>query len=221
VEHCKTVPTQALQLWLTEDAASLGWTGAQINVSGFTKPFDTWADMRQLIREERFPMRVGSVAYFCNVLADAPVGDDPGQPDYPDRRRTEVRNNAIRFLERDVRHLWPRASRAAGGFRWELLADPTATRGRPRAADESAIDSQFWTANVNPTDRYSLSLPGTLKYRVSPLDQTFDNLTIAGDWTDCGFNEGCVEAAVMSGRLAAHAISRSPRLEDIVGFDHP
>ncbi|MFN3592824.1 MAG: FAD-dependent oxidoreductase, partial [Thermaurantiacus sp.] len=76
-------------------------------------------------------------------------------------------------------------------------------------------------ANVNPTDRYSLSLPGTLRHRISPLDCTYDNFTIAGDWTDCGFNEGCVEAAVMSGLLAAHAISGSPRLEEITGFDHP
>jgi uncharacterized protein with NAD-binding domain and iron-sulfur cluster len=81
--------------------------------------------------------------------------------------------------------------------------------------------SQFWTANVNPTDRYTLSIPGSLRHRISPLDDTYDNLTIAGDWTDCGFNEGCVEAAVMSGRLAANAISGSPRLDAIIGFDHP
>jgi len=46
-------------------------------------------------------------------------------------------------------------------------------------------------------------------------------LTIAGDWTDCSLNLGCVEAAVMSGRLAAHAISGLPALEDVIGFDHP
>ena len=61
----------------------------------------------------------------------------------------------------------------------------------------------------------------TSAYRISPLDPTYDNLTIAGDWTACGFNAGCVEAAVMSGRLAAHAIARSPALEDIIGYDHP
>ena len=76
-------------------------------------------------------------------------------------------------------------------------------------------------ANVNPSDRYTLSLPGSLIYRISPLDRTYDNLTIAGDWTDCGFNAGCVEAAVMSGMLAAHAISRVPRLNEIIGYDHP
>ena len=74
---------------------------------------------------------------------------------------------------------------------------------------------------MNPSDRYSLSLPGSLVYRISHLDPTYDNLTIAGDWTDCGFNAGCVEAAVMSGRLAAHALSLSPPLAAIVGYDHP
>ena len=89
------------------------------------------------------------------------------------------------------------------------------------AADVARFESQFWTANVNPSDRYVLALPGTLKYRISPLDNTYDNMTIAGDWTDCGFTEGCVEAAVMSGRLAAHAISGLPHLDDIIGYDHP
>jgi hypothetical protein len=30
-----------------------------------------------------------------------------------------------------------------------------------------------------------------------------------------------VEAAVMSGLLAAHAISLSPDLDEIIGYDHP
>jgi hypothetical protein len=77
------------------------------------------------------------------------------------------------------------------------------------------------SANVNPTDRFTLTLPGSTKHRISPLDATYDNLTIVGDWTACGFNESCVEAAVMSGRLGAHAIARVPRLEAIIGYDHP
>ena len=77
------------------------------------------------------------------------------------------------------------------------------------------------TANVSPTDRYVLSVPGSIQHRISPLDLTFDNLTIAGDWTETGLNTGCVESAVISGKLAAHAISRCPPLEDILGYDHP
>ena len=86
---------------------------------------------------------------------------------------------------------------------------------------EERFNSQFWSANVNPSDRYVQSPPKTTRFRISPLDNTYDNLTIAGDWTACGLNVGCVEAAVMSGRLAAHALSGSPALEDIVGYDHP
>ncbi len=220
VDHCKTVPTQAFQLWLSEDMETLGWREA-VNISGFVEPFDTWADMRQLIPRESFPNQVGAVAYFCNVLSDAQPGDDVANAKYPKARREEVRQNAVTFLNEQVHHLWPLAHREPARFRWDLLVGPLPSKGKHEAVGEARFDSQFWTANVNPTDRYSLSLPGTLRYRVSPLDRTFDNLTIAGDWTDCGFNEGCVEAAVMSGRLAAHAISKLPRLEDITGFDHP
>lgn len=87
--------------------------------------------------------------------------------------------------------------------------------------DESAFDTQYWSANVNPSDRYCLTVPGSVKYRISPLDNNYDNFTVVGDWTDCGFNQGCVEAAVMSGRLGAHAISGLPWLDEIVGYDHP
>jgi predicted NAD/FAD-dependent oxidoreductase len=91
----------------------------------------------------------------------------------------------------------------------------------PASASPTAFDGQFWTANVNPTDRYTQALPGTAAFRISPLDAGYDNLTICGDWTDCGYNMGCVEAAVISGRLAAHALSQRPALAEIVGFDHP
>ena len=77
-------------------------------------------------------------------------------------------------------------------------------------------------ANVDGSDRYSLSLPGTIRKRLSPLDRSVLNATVAGDWTACGLDAGCVEAAVMSGMLAAHAITgKTPPLESIVGYDHP
>jgi uncharacterized protein with NAD-binding domain and iron-sulfur cluster len=214
----KSVPTQALQLWLDSDIHQLGWKGPSINISGYVEPFDTWADMPQLIAEEKFPEPVKAVAYFCSVLPDASSRKELEDPNYPERRRNEVRDNAIRFLNEDIHELWPNAVEK-GRFRWERLVAPD-VRARG-ARGEARIDSQFLTANVDPTARYCLSLPGTLKLRPSPLDEAFDNLTVAGDWTDCGFNEGCVEAAVMSGKLASHALSQSPPLEEIVGFDHP
>jgi len=222
VEKVKTVPTQALQVWLREDMKSLGWSQPPVNISGFVEPFDTWADMSHLVREESFRERVGAIAYFCSVLPDDPAARAAREDPSP-ARIAEVWRNAERFLARDIKHLWPRAVDERGEFRWDLLVDAAAAANAPppSGAGPERLASQYVRANVNPSDRYVLTLPGTTRYRISPLDDSYDNLTVAGDWTDCGLNEGCVEAAVMSGRLAAHAISRYPALEEIIGFDHP
>jgi uncharacterized protein with NAD-binding domain and iron-sulfur cluster len=219
-ESVKTVETGAFQLWLNRSVAALGWPGAEgITLTGFVKPFDTWADMTHLLPEESWPpaRTPRSLAYFCGSLRSGP--ELPGRDDtgYPAARREAARREAVDFLEHHAGHLWPRAVRPQGGFRWELLVPP----GAERPAGPARFATQYWTANVNPSDRYTLSLPGTAKDRISPLDNSYDNLTVAGDWTACGFIVGCVEAAVMSGRLAAHALAGSPALEDIVGFDHP
>ena len=242
VNHVKTVATQAFQIWMREDMAALGWRHPQTAVSAFCHPFDTWADMRHLIAEESWPLRPRAIAYFCSALPDAGADGAPADqsaPDYPAKRRDEVRRNAIDFLNHDVAHLWPGAVRPDGGFRWDLLVNadesvhpeaymvPAAgeaaanSAGAADATGESCFDSQFWTANVNPSDRYVQSPPKTTRFRISPLDNTYNNLTIAGDWTACGLNVGCVESAVMSGRLAAHALAGTPSLEEIVGYDHP
>ncbi len=215
VAHVKTVATQAFQIWLREDLQQLGWVAPPVTLSAFMKPFDTWSDMGHLIPLENWAEPPRTLAYFCGVLADPPAPPARDDAAYPHRRRAEVRANAIAFLDTRIAALWPAAARL-GQFRWDLLAGAALP-----GLGEARFDTQFWTANVNPSDRYVLALPGSLRYRISPLDNTYDNLTIAGDWTDCGFNEGCVEAAMMSGRLAAHAIAQSPALDDIVGYDHP
>lgn len=221
VAEVKTVATQAAQIWLDCEMKELGWHEPPITVAGFRPPLGTWADMTHLVPVEAWQRDPGAIIYLCNVFPTGPT-PDRSQADYPAKEHERVRRNAIEFLNEHAVQLWPDAQRAPGRFRWELLADPRGSTGKEgSSADESRFDSQFWCANVNPSDRYVLSLPGSLKHRISPLDDTYDNLTITGDWTDCGFNFGCVEAAVMSGRLAAHAVSLSPRLEDIFGYDHP
>ena len=204
VAEVKTVATQAFQIWLDEPVEDLGWTLPPINISGYVEPFDTWADMRQLIKLEDWKTDPKAIAYFCSVLPDAEIDENVDR---------HVRSNVIQFLNRDIAHFWPKAVNEKG-FRWELLSGS-------KKKTENAIDSQFWTANTSGTERYVLSLPGTLEHRISPLDNRFDNLTIAGDWTGCGHQAGCVEAAVMSGLLAASALSGRPDLSHIVGYDHP
>jgi uncharacterized protein with NAD-binding domain and iron-sulfur cluster len=217
VTNIRTVETQAFQLWLNEDMEALGWDGPAVSMCGFERPFDTWGDMRHLIDEERSPIRPKAIAYFCSALS-GPDQQALDEPEYDLKRREQVRRDAISFLNQHIRQLWPLAVARSGRFRWELLLSQTRDAG---VEGEDRFNTQFYTANVNPTDRYVLSTPGTQKFRISPLDNTYDNLTIAGDWTACGLDTGCVESAVISGRLAAHAISGYPALRDIIGYDHP
>ena len=234
IEHVRCVPTQAFQLWMNRDMRDLGWRAGPANVSGFVEPFDTWADMTHVAPRESWREAPRSIAYFCNVLPES--ADDPSPRAWHEATVKEraalataagafvgaqqdtVRENAIAFLNRDVHHLWPAAHSRLGEFRWDVLHAERKPRG---PAGPRSFDGQYWTANVRPSDRYSQALPGSTRFRISPLDRTYDNLTIAGDWTSCGLNMGCVEAAVMSGLLAAHAIAGAPRLSDIVGYDHP
>lgn len=225
-EHVKTVATQAGQAWLAEDLPTLGWPLPSVTLSGFVEPFDTWADMSHLLSRELWPVEgrePRSLAYFCSVLPDAaPAPPRPASGQHLPhlaQQRALVSGNFERFLNEHVHHLWPHG-RTGDGFRWQLLVVPDPELDRKLSGAER-VRQQFVSANVSPTDRFTLTLPGSTKFRISPLDATYDNLTLVGDWTACGFNESCVEAAVMSGRLGAHAISRLPKLEAIVGYDHP
>jgi uncharacterized protein with NAD-binding domain and iron-sulfur cluster len=75
--------------------------------------------------------------------------------------------------------------------------------------------------NIDPSDRYVQSLPGSDQYRLRPDESGYDNLVLAGDWTDCGMNAGCIEAAVMSGLQAANAVLGRHRYHRIRGFYMP
>jgi uncharacterized protein with NAD-binding domain and iron-sulfur cluster len=217
-ERVETIQTQAFQLWLSEDAAGLGWTLPQVNLCSYVEPFDTWADMRQLLVRERWPseLNVKAIAYFCNAMPTPPGLPARDDLDLPQREADTVKANALAFLRRHVSSLWPRATDPlTGDFRWELLADPANRQG------EARFDSQFWRANVDPSERYVLSVPGSNQYRLKPNDTGFANLCICGDWVDSGLNFGCVESAVMSGMEASNAIWGTPKLDEISGYDHP
>jgi hypothetical protein len=133
-----------------------------------------------------------SVAYFCGVLSDEDVRTNQ-------HLSLPLSKRLAAFLAGMAR-LWPGAARD-----WRKL--------KPLRFHVQA--------NVTGSDRYSLSLPGTISERLSPFDRSVLNMTVAGDWTACGLDAGCVEAAVMSGMLAAHAISETPALDSIIGYDHP
>lgn len=211
----KTVATQAFQLWLKDDLAALGWRTEALLASAFPKPFDTWCDMAHVVPDEGWGEAglkpPATVVYFCGVLADEAAPGADAARDWERRQQDGVRSEALRFLEGPAARLWP-GLHAAEAFDWRRVAGDTIG---------PAGEGFYWRANVAPSERYTLTLPGATRWRISPLDLDYDNLTVAGDWTACGLNTGCSESAVMSGLLAAHALSGSPRLSAISGYDHP
>ena len=215
VTHVRTVATQAFQLWLRPEESTLGWHSPGVTTSGYVALFDTWASMPQTLWAENWPAgeTPGSVGYFCGVFdAEWPVVGDPHA--YVTRCREKVIATAVDYLDKHIGLYLPGAV-TEGGFNWTLLCGADGLQGG------SALQSQHVSVNIDPSDRYVQSVPGSDKYRLRPDESGYDNLVLAGDWTDSGMNAGCIEAAVMSGLQAANALLGRGRYHRIRGFYLP
>ncbi len=95
---------------------------------------------------------------------------------------------------------------------------PTLWPGRePVTLDGPEVRAHYAVANTDPSDRYVQSLPGSDQHRLRVDESGIDNLVLAGDWTDCGLNAGCIEAAVVSGVQAAAAVEGRPLCDRVLG----
>jgi len=211
----RTVATQSFQLWIRSSEDELGWHRPGVTTSGYVGPFDTWASMPQTLWAEAWPAadRPRAVAYFCGVL-DAPWPVESAPADYLRRCRQRVTATAVDHLDRHLGLYLPGAV-TEQGFAWELLCGNVDARG------PAALHTQHVSVNIDPSDRYVQSVPGSDKYRLRSDESGYDNLVLAGDWTDSGLNAGCIEAAVMSGLQAANALLGRGRLHRIRGFHLP
>ena len=203
VENIKTVQTCAFQLWFSPSLRELGFSNPELGseaplVGGLTEPLDTWADMSQLLPRESWPEPgPRNIAYFCGPLdepAPIPPFSDHG---FPARELSRLDSIIVPFLERRLGALWPKIA-GPEGFAWDALVGDGAGRERLR--------SQYRRVNIDPSERYVLSVPGSSRFRLPADGSGIGNVFLAGDWTKCGLDAGCVEAAVTSGVLAARAI---------------
>ena len=213
--HIRTVATQAFQIWLRPDEPTLGWHEPGVTISAYLRPFETWASMPQTLWTEDWPddERPGTVAYFCGTL-NAPWPAAEAGADYARRHQQVVRREAVQYIDRHLGPYFPGAV-TEHGFAWHLLSGVNGERG------ESALATQHVSVNVDPSDRYVQSVPGTERYRLRPDESGYDNLILAGDWTDSGMNAGCIEAATMSGLEAANAVLGRSRYHRIRGYYMP
>jgi uncharacterized protein with NAD-binding domain and iron-sulfur cluster len=188
-----TIATQSLQVWLRPSEAELGWDHPGATVTAHGAPFDTYSSMSHLVDVEDWPPddRPRTIGYLCSPLPDDVAADD-------EEATRAVQRNIATFFDGAAGGFWPDAVGPDG----RLRAEPTAVYAR---------------ANRDPSDRYVQSLPGTGRYRLRVDQSGVDNLVLAGDWTNCGLNAGCIEAAVMSGIEAANVLRQRPLTERLLG----
>jgi uncharacterized protein with NAD-binding domain and iron-sulfur cluster len=218
VQNGETVRTQAAQLWLNATEKELGWTLPSAVTDAYPEPLDTWADMTHLLPREDWPAdrMPRTLTYFC---APMPGGIPPIEDrDAPMQAAAQVLLNTQQWLQANGTVIWPLAGNPATpgqGFDWRLLVAPDDDQGPQR------LQAQFWRANIDPSERYVLSVPKSTPFRLRADQRDFSNLFVTGDWLYTGVNAGCVEGTVMSGQLTANAMTGSPALRDIIGYDSP
>ncbi len=201
IDKVETTRTMAFQTWLNKDLGELGWSHESPVMDAYIEPMDTWADMTQLSDREDYPLsaNIQNVSYFCGPMQ----GEIPpkSEKDTPEKSLAIVKQISHDWLEANSKLWWPKnIDPATGGFNWTTVVDI------------------FHRVNIDPSERYVLSVKGSRPYRLVGYDCGFSNLYLAGDWTVCGLNAGCVEAATMSGKIIGNVLTGNPPLKDVWGY---
>jgi len=198
VDKVETARTACAQLWLKPKRDALRWSAPNSQegalVDGYSDPFNTWMDQSVILKTEQWPAaeQPGYLAYFCGPLAGDPNELPHTEPNYPRSQTAKVESLFRTFCRSEIKAMWPGIVDGSGELAWPTVHDV------------------YFRANIDPSERYVLSVAGSTQHRLAPGASGFGNLYLAGDWTANGMNAGCVEAAAISGSLAARAISGMP-----------
>jgi uncharacterized protein with NAD-binding domain and iron-sulfur cluster len=197
----KTVQTQALQWWMNKSPEELNVIPQKL-LSTYCEPLDTFSEMNRLLNREEWPEnhKPKYIAYVCGVL-DEPTAIPPySDTTFPAREKERVFENMKQFFAQDVQHLLPETFKN-NLFDWNMLVDINEGAGQER------LRAQYFRANIDPSERYVLSVKGSSVNRLTTHGHGVQNLFVTGDWIQNGLNAGFVEGAVVSGLLTARAVS--------------
>ena len=233
-QNVLTVQTQAFQIWTQPSTAEMRTLPghepserlkAEHPVfGGFAQPHNTCADMSHLIPRESWKegMKPAGIFYFCGPMIEPAMQPLFSDVDYPAEAEAAVKVRAAQWLRTNGQFLFPSAVATGaweGGFpdtwNFRLLFQD----GLTGTLEAEVFDGQFWRANIDPSERYVLSVKNSTQFRIKASDTGYDNMVCAGDWTYTGLNYGCVEAATMSGMDASRAICGFPQV--IFGENYP
>lgn len=222
VEKVATTQTIQVQIWTKPNLAELGmkdtdWgmaPGNEPNSVVYADYLYSWTDMTLILKQENWPEGhvPGHLSYWCGTVPD-PVPVEPfTETWFPKAQLARVMGISEQWLLDNGGWLWPNATsmELPAGFNFDLMSNPWPEK---KLSPMEKFSAQYYAINIDPSNRYTLALPGTNKYRMKADATDFDNLYLTGDWTDFGFNVGHMEGAVASGLKAANAILKSYGLE--------
>jgi uncharacterized protein with NAD-binding domain and iron-sulfur cluster len=202
LDHLATTQSLSAQLWFDASLADLGWDLGALAADAAPEPLDVWADRSELLPLEGWPEPAPrSLQYLCGAMPGDFASRPPSDTGVPVEALAQVSAMTAEWLETGSVAMFPKARTEAGAFDWSLLHDPAGGSGEKRLA------AQYLRANIDPSERYVLSPPGSSRFRLSAGGSGYDNLVLAGDWTATSWNVGCIEAAAESGVNAAAAIA--------------
>jgi len=232
IKGVKSIPTQAFQVWFDKSLPEMGFdsklygtdrlVGANFNLA--TTDFTDFSDLIEWEGWEDgdVPAPRG-LLYFCGPMQDLTVTPPFTDTDYPRRAYDRVKWTAANYLRTFAGPILPDAAASAidaQGLDFNLLHNV-----HPDIPDEgiNRISQQYIRPNIDPSERYVTSLPGSAAHRLRAWDSGIDNLVLCGDWTYTGINVGSFEGSVMGGMLASYALTGSPTLAqiDAYTFLHP
>jgi uncharacterized protein with NAD-binding domain and iron-sulfur cluster len=188
------VRTRSTQIWLTEPMKKLASYGKLPLMGTLPAPYNTWADMSELLVSEDWPADNApqTIAYICATM-EAPLTVPP----HPIKAAHLVAmQSAEDWIAANATAVWPKGD-------WtDFTLTPL----------PQIVQSAYFRGNVEPSELYVLTPSGdNVKSRFDPGNTPFDNLYLAGDWTRTRYSGGCFESTVESGMLASKAISGHPR----------
>ncbi|MBY6014211.1 NAD(P)-binding protein [Qipengyuania gaetbuli] len=196
----RSTATQSLQTWMDKTEKGLGWDKPSL-VGAYDKVnLNTWCDISEVLATESWPKESGvcSEQIMCGPLPCKDTLPPSSDHEYPARQQAIVDQLADDFLNGDGSYFWHREF-------------------GPGGPDKGTILSRYSRANIDPSERYTLTVRGSTRHRMTASGSTYSNLYLTGDWIQNGQNLGSFEATTISGMLASHAISKFPT--DIMGVD--
>lgn len=189
----KTVATQSMQTWATASAQEMGWKTPAM-VGGYDiSNLDCWADISEILPTESWPTAMGvkSQQIWCGPLPCPDTLPPASETGYPAQQQAIVDANAAAFLAKDAAFFFP-------------------DRFGPGGPRPGTIVSQYNRANIDPAERYTLTVKDSTRHRMTAGGSGYANLALTGDWIENGQNLGSFEATTISGMLASHALSGWP-----------